>query len=79
MRKLLAASLVLATMASGLTSMALAQDPRPAQPAAPAQPAPSDQRMMMGGDMSAMMGRMNKMMDACEKMMQSTDPKARKG
>ena len=81
MRKLLAASLVFATLGSGVTSMALAQDARPAQPAAPAQPAPpGDHGMMMGGgDMSTTMGRMTKMMDACEKMMQSTDRQDRKG
>jgi hypothetical protein len=67
MKKLLAASLIFASVAFGITSFASAQDTRPAQPA------PQTDQGMMGNDMSGMMGRMNKMMDACEKMMQSRD------
>ena len=76
MKKLLAVSIVLAALGTGLgvTSLVHAQDAQPT-PRAPAEP----NHGMMGGDMSGMMARMNRMMDACEKMMQSKDQKQPKG
>jgi hypothetical protein len=74
MRKLVAASLVIGSLGFGITSFALAQDARPAQP-----PAPPTDHSMMGNDMSGMMTRMNKMMDACEQMMKTKDRREQKG